>query len=61
MRIVYKGNHIGMTCGEIGLVNINNLPYNDRYFTTYWQFEMFNRGKPMDIILIKCIFQNRSP
>ena len=25
------------------------------------QFEMFKRGKPMDMILVKCIFQNRFP
>ena len=34
--------------GEI----INNLPYNDRYFNTDWQFEMFKRGKSMDMILV---------
>ena len=26
-------------------VNINNLLYSDRYFSTDWQFEMFKRGK----------------
>ena len=36
-------------------VNINNLPY----FDTDWQFEMLKRGKLMDTILIKCIFQKR--
>ena len=29
-------------------VNISNLPYSDRYF----KFEMFKRGKPMDLILV---------
>ena len=24
---------------------------SDRYFNTDWQFEMFKRGKPMDMIL----------
>ena len=33
-------------------VNVNNLPYSDRYFNTDWQFEMFKRGKPMDMILV---------
>ena len=42
-------------------VNINNLLYSDRYFNTDWQFEMFKRGKPMNMILVKCIFQNRFP
>ena len=32
--------------------NINNLPYSDRYFRTDWQFEMFKRGNPMDMILV---------
>ena len=36
--------------------NINYLPYSDRYFDTDWQFEMFKRRKPMDMILVKCIF-----
>ena len=26
-------------------VNINNLPYSDRYFNTNWQLAMFKRGK----------------
>ena len=33
-------------------VNIDNLPYSDRYFNTDWQLEMFKRGKPMDMILV---------
>ena len=37
-----------------------NLPYNDRYSNTDWQFEMLKRGKPMDMILVWCIFQNRN-
>ena len=40
---------------------MNNLPYSDRYFNTDWQFEMLKRGKPMDMILVKCILQNRFP
>ena len=40
-------------------VNINDLPYSDMYFNTDLQFKMFKRGKPMDMILVKCIFQNR--
>ena len=32
--------------------NKNNLPYSDRYFNTDWQFEMFKRGKPLDMILV---------
>ena len=47
--------------GDSCHVNINNLPYSDRYFNTNWQFEMFKRGKPMGMILVKCIFQNRFP
>ena len=39
----------------------NNLSYSDRYFNTDKQIEMFKRGKPMDMILVKCIFQNRFP
>ena len=31
---------------------INNLPYSDRYFNTDRQIEMFNRGKPMDMVLV---------
>ena len=42
-------------------VNINNLPYSDRYFDADRQLEMFKRGKPMDMILVKCISQNRFP
>ena len=33
----------------------------DRYFNTDWQFEMFKRGKPMDMVLVECIFQKRYP
>ena len=33
-------------------MNINNLPYGDRYFNTDTQIEMFKRGKPMDMILV---------
>ena len=31
--------------------NINILWYIDRYYNTDWQFEMFKRGKKMDMIL----------
>ena len=31
---------------------INNLPYSDKYFNTDWHFEMFKKGKPMDMILV---------
>ena len=32
----------------------NNLPHSDRYSNTDWQFDT-------DMILVKCIFQNRFP
>ena len=37
-------------CGD----NINNFAIccSDRYFSTDWQFEMFKRGNPMDMILV---------
>ena len=33
-------------------VNIKKLPYSGRYFNTDWQFEMFKRGRPMDMVLV---------
>ena len=42
-------------------VNVYNLPYCDRYFNTYRQIEMFKEAKLMDMVLDKCIFQNRFP
>ena len=49
--------------GDIAVmnVNINHLPYSDMYFNTDWQFEIIKRGKPMDMLLVWCIFQNRFP
>ena len=32
MRIVYKGNYIGMTCGEIGLVYVSETRKLNRDF-----------------------------
>ena len=34
--------------GDIAVMKI----YSERYFDTDWQFEMFKRGKPMDMILL---------
>ena len=31
------------------------MPYSDRYSNTDWQFEVFKRGKPMDMIFVLCI------
>ena len=47
--------------GESCYVNINKLPYNNMYFNTDSQIEMFKRGKPMDMILVYFVFQNRFP
>ena len=38
-------------------LNINNLPYSARYFITDWQFAMFKRGNPMDMILVSVHFK----
>ena len=39
-------------------VNINSLPYSDRYFNTDWQFEMFKRGKQWTWNLFSVYFKN---
>ena len=38
--------------GDKAVNKINNLPYSDRYFNSDWQFEMFKRGKQMDMKLV---------
>ena len=50
------GKQRGSSCNQIWRyschVNINNLPDSDMFFNTDWQFEIFKRGKPMDMILV---------